>query len=89
MKIVILDGRTVNPGDLNWDALRQLGEIEIFDRTAENEIVTRAREAEVVLTMRTPLSTQTLRQLKRLRYVGEIFTGYDLRPNRPKDGART
>ena len=77
MKIVILDGHAVNPGDLGWDAFRSLGESEVFDRTAENEIVDRAREAEIVLTVRTPLSADTLKQLKRLRYIGEMFTGYD------------
>jgi phosphoglycerate dehydrogenase-like enzyme len=78
MKIVILDGHAVNRGDLSWDALRSVGELQVFDRTAENEVVTRAREADVVLTTRTPLSAQTLRQLKLLRYIGVIFTGYDL-----------
>jgi len=77
MKIVILDGHAINPGDLSWDALRALGSLEVFDRTAENLIVPRAREAEVLLTTRTPLSGQTLQQLKRLRYIGSIFTGYD------------
>jgi glycerate dehydrogenase len=77
MKIVILDGHALNPGDLSWDALRGFGELEVFDRTAENEVVTRASEADVLLTARTPLSAQTLKQLKRLRYVGVIFTGFD------------
>jgi glycerate dehydrogenase len=77
MKIVILDGHAINPGDLSWDPLRDLGSLEVFDRTAEDVIVHRAREAEVLLTTRTPLSRQTLMQLKRLRYIGEMFTGYD------------
>ena len=77
MKIVILDGHAINPGDLSWDALRALGELEVFDRTPEDAIVTRAREADVLLTTRTPLFARTLKQLKRLRYVGAIFTGYD------------
>jgi glycerate dehydrogenase len=77
MKIVILDGHAINPGDLSWDALRELGSLEVFDCTAENLIVPRAKEAEVLLTTRTPLSRQTLVQLKRLRYIGEMFTGYD------------
>jgi glycerate dehydrogenase len=77
MKIVILDGHGVNPGDLSWDALRGLGGLEVFDRTAEREVVDRARAAEALLTVRTPLSAQTLMQLKRLRYVGAMFTGYD------------
>jgi glycerate dehydrogenase len=77
MKIVILDGHAINPGDLSWDALRSLGELKVFDRTPEDAIVTRAGEADVLLTVRTPLSARTLKQLKRLRYVGAIFTGYD------------
>jgi glycerate dehydrogenase len=77
MKIVILDGHAVNRGDLSWDALRGLGELEVFDRTAEKEIVNRASAADALLTVRTPLSSQTLMQLKRLRYVGAMFTGYD------------
>jgi glycerate dehydrogenase len=77
MKIVILDGHAINPGDLSWDALRSLGELEVFDRTSEDAIVTRAGEADALLTVRTPLSARTLKQLERLRYVGAIFTGYD------------
>jgi len=77
VKIVILDGHAINPGDLSWHALETLGSLKVFDRTSENEIVSRAREAEVVLTTRTPLSAQTLEQLKQLRYVGAMFTGYD------------
>jgi glycerate dehydrogenase len=77
MKIVILDGHAINPGDLSWDALRSLGSLEVFDRTPESLIVPRAREAEALLTTRVPLSAQTLMQLKQLRYVGAIFTGYD------------
>lgn len=77
MKIVVLDGHAINPGDLSWDALQALGDVELFDRTPESEIVARARDAEIVLTTRTPLSVKTLTQLKRLRYVGVIFTGYD------------
>jgi glycerate dehydrogenase len=78
MKIVVIDGHAINrDGDLSWDALRSLGELQVFERTAENEIVTRAHDADVVLTTRTPLLAETLRQLKRLRYVGVIFTGYD------------
>jgi glycerate dehydrogenase len=77
MKIVILDGHAINPGDLSWDALRNLGSLEVFDRTPENLVVPRAREAEALLTTRTPLSEQTLTQLKRLRYIGAMFTGYE------------
>jgi len=77
MKIVILDGHAINPGNLSWDALRSLGSLEVFDRTPESLIVPRAREAEALLTTRVPLSAQTVIQLKQLRYLGAIFTGYD------------
>jgi glycerate dehydrogenase len=77
LKIVILDGHAINPGDLSWDAIRGLGNLEVFDRTSENAIVDRAHEAEAVLTTRVSLAAQTLPQLARLRYVGAIFTGFD------------
>jgi glycerate dehydrogenase len=77
MKIIILDGHAVNPGDLNWGALRELGDLEVFDRTAESDIATRARNADIVLTTRTPIGAATIAELGRLRYIGVIFTGYD------------
>lgn len=77
MKIVILDGHAINPGDLSWDALRAFGELEVFDRSAESEIVSRARQADIVFTTRAPLSRQSLMQLEHLRYIGAMFTGYD------------
>jgi glycerate dehydrogenase len=77
MKIVVLDGHAINPGDLSWDAIRGLGSLQVFDRTSENAIVDRARDAEAVLTTRVPLSAQTLAQLPQLRYIGAIFTGFD------------
>jgi glycerate dehydrogenase len=77
MKIVVLDGHAINPGDLSWEGLRSLGKLEVFDRTPEDAIVPRAREAEAVLTTRAPLSAEALMQLRQLRYVGAMFTGYD------------
>lgn len=78
MKIVVLDSHALNPGDLSWDTLRAIGELQVFDRTAEDQIVERARDAEIVLTTRTPLPEQILRQLKQTRYIGVLFTGYDV-----------
>lgn len=77
MKIVVLDGHALNPGDLSWEGLRAIGELQVFDRTAEDQIVTRAHDAEIVLTNKTHLSAQTLRQLKKTRYIGVLATGYD------------
>ena len=78
IRIVVLDGHALNPGDLSWEALRAIGDPQVFDRTADDQIVARAREAEIVLTTRTPLPAQILRQLKKTRYVGVMFTGYDV-----------
>lgn len=75
---MVLDGYTLNPGDLSWDELRAIGELEVFDRTAHDLILARARTADAVLTNKTPLSAQTLRQLKHLRYIGVLATGYDV-----------
>jgi glycerate dehydrogenase len=77
MKIVVLDGYTLNPGDLSWEALERLAPAEVYDRTASDLIVPRARQAELVLTNKTPLTAATLRQLERLRYIGVLATGYN------------
>ncbi|HEY2104274.1 MAG TPA: D-2-hydroxyacid dehydrogenase [Candidatus Binataceae bacterium] len=78
MKIVVLDGYTLNPGDLSWEGLRAIGEVEVFDRTAEDRILARAGEAEIVFTNKTPLSAKSLKRLKQLRYIGVLATGYDV-----------
>ena len=77
MKIVVLDGHALNPGDLSWEGLRAIGELQVFDRTTENEIVARAHDAEIVLTNKTRVSAETLRQLRGTRYIGVLATGYD------------
>src|SRR5271156_2891316 len=77
-KIVVLDGYALNPGDLSWEDLRAIGDLEVFDRTADDQIVARAHEAEIVLTNKTRLSAQILRQLDKTRYIGVLATGYDV-----------
>jgi glycerate dehydrogenase len=77
-KIVVLDGHALNPGDLSWEALRAIGELQVFDRTADDQIVERAKDAEIVLTNKTRLSADVLRQLKKIRYIGVLATGYDV-----------
>lgn len=77
MRIVLLDGYVLNPGDLNWDALRALGPCEIYDRTPAEEVVARARDAEIVLVNKVDLTRQVLSQLPRLKYVGVLATGYN------------
>ena len=78
MKIVILDGYTLNPGDLSWDELKNLGEVEIHDRTPAGKVVERAKDAEVVFTNKTPLGEEALKQLPSLKYIGVLATGYNV-----------
>ncbi len=77
-RIVVLDGYAANPGDLSWEALEELGEVTVYDRTAPHKIVERAALAEIILTNKTPLTRETLAQLPRLRYIGVLATGYNI-----------
>ncbi|MEN6451983.1 MAG: D-2-hydroxyacid dehydrogenase [Thermoguttaceae bacterium] len=78
MKIVVLDGYALNPGDLSWAALESLGPCTVYDRTPPAEIVARAADAEIVLTNKTVLSREIIGRLPRLRYVGVLATGYNI-----------
>jgi glycerate dehydrogenase len=78
IRIVVLDGHALNPGDLSWEALRAIGELQVFDRTADDQVVARAHQAEIVMTNKTRLSAQILRQFKKTRYIGVLATGYDV-----------
>jgi glycerate dehydrogenase len=78
MRVVVLDGHTLNPGDLSWDALRTLGETVIYERTPPGRVLTRAAEAGIVLTNKTGLDRAVLGRLSRLRYVGVLATGYNV-----------
>jgi glycerate dehydrogenase len=78
MKIVVLDGHALNPGDLSWDALSALGDLQVFDRTNDDQIVARVRDAEIVMTNKTRLSAQIVKQLTKTRYIGVLATGYDV-----------
>jgi len=78
MHIVVLDGFTLNPGDLSWDALSASGSCMIHDRTPPEEVVPRARDAGALLTNKTPLTRDILAALPRLRYVGVLATGYNI-----------
>ena len=78
MKIVVLDGWTLNPGDNPWDAVARLGEFTCHDRTPPARIVERARDAEIVLTNKAPLTAATLAQLPKLKFIGVLATGYNI-----------
>jgi glycerate dehydrogenase len=78
MKIVVLDGYTLNPGDLSWEPLRALGTCTIHDRTPKEEILSRAAGAEILLTNKTLLTCPTIKALPSLRYIGVLATGYNI-----------
>lgn len=78
MKIVVLDAYTLNPGDLSWDELRKIGEVDIFDRTSHGETAHRIAHAQLVLTNKTVLTREHLDGAKHLRYIGVMATGYNV-----------
>jgi len=78
MRIVVLDGHTLDPGDLGWDTLASLGELTVHPRTADAEVILRAVDAPVVLTNKTRLGEPHLSRLPALRYVGVLATGFDV-----------
>ncbi len=78
MKIVVLDGYTLNPGDLSWDGLQKLGQCAIHDRIALDQVVATAAEADVVLTNKVPITAEQMRQLPQLKYIGVTATGYNI-----------
>ena len=76
--IVVLDGYTLNPGDLSWKGLEALGNVTVFDRTPTDQIVARAAGAPAVLTNKAPLSAATIAALPDLKYIGVLATGYNV-----------
>ena len=78
MKIVILDGYTANPGDLSWDGLRELGELQVYDRTSPDELLSRAEGAEILLTNKVIINADTMAALPCLQYIGVLATGYNV-----------
>ncbi len=78
MKIVVLDGYALNPGDLSWERIQRLGETVIYDRTPAELTVERARGAEAILTNKTVIGEAELSQLDGLRYIGVLATGYNV-----------
>ena len=83
MMIVVLDGYTLNPGDLSWEGFERFGDLTVYDRTCydgsrEDLVIERAREAEVVLTNKTILSRKVIESLPQLKYIGVLATGYNV-----------
>ena len=78
MNIIYLDAHTLNPGDLDWAPIQSLGEVTFYDRTNSDELIERAKDAEILLVNKVKLNRETLEQLPKLRYVGVTATGYDI-----------
>ena len=75
MKITVLDGYTSNPGDLNWEAFEELGELTVHDRTKPEEVFERCSGCEVVFTNKVVMDTGIMDQLPDLKYIGVLATG--------------
>ncbi|MCP4179932.1 MAG: D-2-hydroxyacid dehydrogenase [bacterium] len=78
MNIVILDGYTTNPRDLNWNNLKTLGNCTIYDRTKPSEVINRSKNAEVIITNKVVLSKEILLQLSKLKFITILATGYNI-----------
>jgi len=80
MKIVVLDGFNLNPGDLSWDGFQKLGSVTVYDRTlgGDTEVQKRIEGADIVLTNKTRISGEVIAKASGLRYIGVLATGYDV-----------
>ena len=78
MKIVVLDGYGLTPGDLSWDAVSQLGELTVYDRTSSEEVIARSAGAEAILTNKTVITAEIMEALPDLKYIGVLATGYNV-----------
>ncbi|QDW72571.1 D-2-hydroxyacid dehydrogenase [Lachnospiraceae bacterium KGMB03038] len=78
MKIVVLDGYTLNPGDISWDGLEALGELKVYNRTAPEEVIDRIGDAQIVYTNKTPITKETLNVCSQIKFIGVLATGYNI-----------
>ncbi len=78
MKIVVLDGYTLNPGDISWSGLEKHGELTVYDRTPADKIVERIGNAEIIFTNKTPLTRETFDRCPAIKFVGVLATGYNV-----------
>lgn len=77
-KIVVLDGYTLNPGDLSWERLEELGECSIYERSSSEEVMSRADCAEIILVNKIELPSEMIDRLDLLKYIGVTATGYNI-----------
>ena len=78
MKIVVLDGYSANPGDLSWDALKELGDLTVYPRTSAKQIVECSREADIILLNKVKITKEIVDKLPKLKYIGVLATGYNI-----------
>lgn len=78
MKITVLDGFGLNPGDLSWDGMDELGELTVYDRTAPEDTYGRSKDSEILITNKTRLDAELIARLPKLKYIGVLATGYNV-----------
>lgn len=78
MKIVVLDSHAVNPGDISWQEIEALGEVVLYQRTPQELVVERAKDADIIMTNKVELNADLLKQLDKLKYIGLLSTGYNV-----------
>ncbi|MDE5585709.1 MAG: D-2-hydroxyacid dehydrogenase [Muribaculaceae bacterium] len=78
MKITVLDGYGLNPGDLSWDRMAESGELTVYDRTAPEETFERSKDSEILITNKTRLDADMMARLPKLKYIGVLATGYNI-----------
>jgi glycerate dehydrogenase len=78
MKIVVLDGYVLNPGDLSWEGIKKMGDCTIYDRTLPELTLERAKEAQVLITNKVVLNQEVIDKLPKLKYIGVLATGYNV-----------
>lgn len=78
MKITVLDGYALNPGDLSWDGFEKLGDLTVYERTAQEDLIERAKDSEAIIVNKALLDSETLRKLPKLKYIGVTATGYNI-----------
>ena len=78
MKIVILDAYGMNPGDLSWKPMENLGDVKLYDRTAPKDVMERSKDADILLTNKVVLNANTINKLSNLKYIGVLATGYNV-----------
>ncbi len=78
MKAVVLDGYTLNPGDLSWGELEKITDLTVYDRTSEEEVLDRIGDAEIVITNKTKITKEIIENSPSIKYIGVLATGYNV-----------